>query len=504
MTPRLRALATGAAIAAAAIAAHASALRGGFVFDDHPLVLGGEAPIQGSLADAWLRTDAPDWLPVTWTVLWVAWRLWGPDPFGYHLLGLVLHAAAVLLAWRVLRGLDLPGAGLAAALFAVHPVAVESVAWVSELKNTTSGVLFFGAALAWLRFDGTRRRPGLLAASALLAAAVLAKPSAVVLPAALLAVPLLRRRRIVGRDLLALAPLAAVALVGGLVAVWFQHRHAMEGMALRPRGPAERIGGAAWALGSYLIDAFAPVRLAFLHPEWPIGPSSAWFYAPLALVAAVAIVLWRRRATWGDPVGIALGYHLVVVLPVLGLVDLAWLAFAPVSNHLQYLALLGPTALVAAAVDRLRRRHAGAAAALAAALLLALGGLAFRRALAFETDGTLWRAAVREAPGSAVARYQLALQLLREGDQAGAVRELEAMTRAARDPALRRRARCLLALFTGRYAEAAAEAVEAARLWPDPWFGREVARQLLRAGREAEAAAVLQASSPGAAGREPR
>jgi MYXO-CTERM domain-containing protein len=504
MPPRIRLLATGAAIAAAAIAAHAPALPGGFVFDDHYLVLGGEAPIQGSLADAWLRTDAPDYLPVTWTVLWIAWRLWGADPLGYHLLGLLLHAATALLAWRALRGLALPGAGLAAALFAVHPVAVESVAWISELKNTVSGALFFGAALAWLRFDGSRDRRTLLAAAALLAAAVLAKPSAVVLPAALLAVPLLRRGRITRRDLLALAPLLAVALVGGLLAVWFQHRHAMEGMALRPRGPAERIGGAAWALGSYLLDAFAPVRLAFLPPEWPVGPSSAWFYAPLALLVAAAIALWRRRAAWGGPVGIALGYHLAVVLPVLGLVDMAWLAFAPVSNHLQYLALVGPAALAAAALDRLRRRHAGAAAALAAALLLALAGLAFRRALAFESDATLWRAAVRDAPGSAMARYQLAMQLLREGDQPGAVRELEAMASVARDPALRHRARCLFALFTQRYAQAAAEAVEAARLWPDPWFGGEVARQLLRAGREVEAAAVLQASKPGAAAVEPR
>lgn len=504
MTPRLRALATGAAIAVAAIAAHAPALQGGFVFDDHYLVVGGEAPIQGRLADAWLHPDAPDYLPVTWTILWVAWRLWGADPLGYHLLGLLLHAATALLAWRVLRGLDLPGAGLAAALFAVHPVAVESVAWISELKNTISGALFFGAALAWLRFDASRDRRTLFGATGLLAAAVLAKPSAVVLPAALLAVPLLRRGRIARRDLLALAPLTAVALAGGLLAVWFQHGHAMEGMALRPRGAAERIGGAAWALGSYLLDAFAPVRLAFLRPEWPVGPSSAWFYAPLLLLTAAAIALWRRRAGWGGPVGIALGYHLAVVLPVLGLVDMAWLAFAPVSNHLQYLALLGPAALTAAALDGLRRRHAGAGAALSAALLLALGALASRRALAFESDATLWRAAVREAPGSAVARYQLAMQLLREGDRPGAVRELEAMAGVARDPALRHRARCLSALFTERYADAAAEAVEAARLWPDPWFGREVARQLLRAGREGEAAAVLGASSPGTDGRPPR
>jgi hypothetical protein len=499
----MRSLVTAAAIAGAALGAHAPALRGGFVFDDHHLVVGGEAPIHGSLADAWLRADAPDYLPVTWTVLWLAWKLWGADPFGYHLLGLLWHAFAAALAWRVLRGLDLPGAGLAAAIFAVHPAAVESVAWISELKNTVSGVLFFGAALAWLRFDRSRAWRNRLLAAALLGAAVLAKPSAVALPLALLLVPALRRRGLARSDLAALAPMFAVALAGGLLAVWFQHRHAMEGMALRPRGPAERIGGAAWAWGSYLLDAFLPVRLAFLNPEWPAGPSSAWFYAPLGLVAAAAVVLWRFRTSFGRPVAIALGYHLAVVLPALGLVDMAWLAFAPVSNHLQYLALIGPAALAAAALDGARQRRPLPAGALAAALLLSLGAATFRRAGDFESDATLWRGAVRDAPASAVARYQLAMQLLREADRPGAARELEAMASAARDPALRRRARCLSALFTGRYAEAAAEAVEAARLWPDPWFAGEVARHLLRAGREAEAAAVLRASRSAAVAGSP-
>ncbi len=480
------------AIAAAALAAHAPALRAGFVFDDHHLISGGDAPIQRPLQEVWLGADAPDYLPVTWSVLWLEWRLWGEAPLGYHVVNLLLHAAAAVLVWRVLHALEVSAAWLGGALFAVHPVAVESAGWISEHKNTVSAVLFLGAALAWLRFDlGGGRRPA-LAATALFALAALAKPSAVMLPVALLLALALRRGRVGLREVAALAPLFALALAGGFLALWFQREHAMAGMTIVPRGAAERIGGAGWALGSYLIDAFAPVRLAFLHAGWPVDPSSAVFYAPIGLLAAAGAALWLVRASWSRPALLALGYHLVLVLPVLGLVDIAWFAFAPVSNHLQYLALVGPVGLAAAAIGRLGRPRVRAA--LATALLLALGGLTYRRAQALESDATLWRAAAREAPESPIARYQLAMQLLREGDRGGALRELETMARVARDPALRHRARCLSALFAEKFADAAAEAVQAAAVRPDPGFGWEVARQMLLAGRLEEAATVLEAA----------
>jgi tetratricopeptide (TPR) repeat protein len=484
------------ALAAAAGAAHLPALRAGFVFDDHHLIEAGEAPIQRSLADAWLSADAPDYLPVTWSVLWAEWRLFGPTPLGYHAITLALHLGAALLLWRVLRGLELPGAWLAGLLFAVHPVTVESAAWISEHKNTVSAVLFLGGALAWVRFDATGRRRAWAAALGLHLLAVLAKPSAVMLPVALLGVPLLRRRRISRGDLARLLPLFAVSLAGGLVAIWFQRNHAMAGMAVAPRSAAERLGGAGWAEASYLLDALLPVRLAFLAPPWPLDADTPLFFGPLLALGALAAALWRVRSGWGWPALLALGYHAALVSPVLGLIDIAWFAFAPVSNHLQYLALMGPVALVAAGIERLRQARPAAGAALAVALAVFLGVLAHGRAAAFESDATLWAAAVEDAPASPIARYQLAMQLLSAGRRDEALAQLERMARVARQAHLRHRARALAALFSGRLTEAADEALLARQALPDEAFDQAVVRQLLQAGAAQEAARLLEPGLP--------
>jgi protein O-mannosyl-transferase len=495
---RWRGLALAAGIAAAALAAYLPVFRAGFVFDDHHLIEAGEAPIQGSLGEAWKSVEAPDYLPVTWTVLWFEWRLFGPSPLGYHALDLGFHIGVALLLWRLLFALGLPGSWLAGLLFAVHPVTVESAAWVSEHKNTVSGVLFMGAALSAVRSDQGGGRRASAAALGLHTLAVLAKASTVMLPVALLAVPLLRRRRLTRADLTRLGPLFAVSLAGGMVALWFQLHHAMAGMAVAPRGAAERLGGAGWAEAAYLLDAFLPVRLALLAAPWPLDASSPLFYVPLLALLVLAGGLVSRRAGLGWPVLLALGVHLALTLPVLGLVDIAWLAFAPVSNHLQYLALAGPVALVAAAIARLRRPMAAAGWVAGLAAALALGATTFGRAAAFENDLTLWTAAVRDAPASPVARYELALQLLAAGRSREAIQQLVEMAEVARQPHLRHRARALAALFSGRAAEATEEALRADEVLPDAGFDQAVVGELVRLGATGEAARLLRA------GRAPR
>jgi len=182
-----------------------------------------------------------------------------------------------------------------------------------------------------------------------------------------------------------------------------------------------------------------------------------------------------------------------MLLPVLGLVDMAWLALAPVSNHLQYLALMGPVALVANGLARaVEGRWRKVAVAASIALVACLGAETFRRSKAFESDLTLWQAAVRDAPGSAVARYQFAQYLRLAGRTAAAEAQIEAMARVAREPSLRHRARSLVALQQGRYADATAEALLAERIRPDPRFLLDLGRSLVGRGASSEAIAVLQ------------
>lgn len=478
-------------IALAALVAVAPSITGGFVFDDHSLVERGEL-LRGPLWRLWLTTDAVDYWPLTYSTFWLEWRVWGAAPLGYRLVNLALHAGVAVLLWRVLRRLAVPGAWLAGLLFAVHPVTVESVAWISERKNVLSGVLYLGTVLAWLRYRERPRRGAYLASLAVFTLALLAKTSTVVLPLVLLGIAAWEERRITRREVLAVSPFLALALVFGALTAWFQQVRSLAGAGY-PRGLAERAGGAAWALLAYLRAAFVPVDVPLVAPPWPARPGELLFWAPLAMmIAGGALLAWRWRGP-GRPLAFGLGYHALAVLPVLGLVDIAYLRVAPVAGHLQYLALMGPVTLGAAALARTWRpgpwRRVGLAATGATAV--ALLALSAARANAFQDDAHYWEAAARLAPQSRVAALAHADQLGASGRIAEARATLEGAAARLRDPADRRRAAAVLLVHSGRFEEGLAEARSAQALRPDPFFQRDLGELLIRARRYDDAIAVL-------------
>lgn len=486
---RLPAVLTGTAIAVFAALAFAPALGGGFVFDDH-LLIEGNPLLDGPLRRIWLGDGSADFWPLTYSLFWVEWRALGASPAGYHAVSIALHAVTAVLLWRVLRRLRVPGAPLGAAAFAVHPVAVESVAWISEQKNVLSGALFLGAALLFLRHREEGGRGRYAGALLLFLLALLAKTSTVMLPAALLAIAWVKVGRLRREDARATAPFFALSLALGAVTVWFQLDRAL---AATPsgRGPGERLVGAAFALLHYLRTAFLPVDLAFVSPPWPVAPGEPRFFLPLLallLAAAAAPWLWRGPAR---PLLLAAGYHALMVLPVLGLLDMAVFLFTPVANHLQYLALMGPAALLGWAAARLSARWPVPAAAAAGLVLAALAASTAARTTAFRDDLALWRAASEDAPQSLMAAWMHAEQVAAAGRPREALGLLEAAAGRLRDPAERARARALLLLQRRDVAGAlsALEAANAVRL--EPVFQFEIAQMLLQAGRPVEALGVL-------------
>jgi tetratricopeptide (TPR) repeat protein len=488
----------GALLIAAVAIAYAPALAAGFVFDDHPLLLGGQVLANGPLSRIWFSADAPDYLPLTWTSFWVEWRLWGDRAVGYHVVNVVLHAGAAVLLWRVLRALRVPGAYVGALLFALHPAAVESVAWISERKNTLSLVFFLATALAWIAARKAERDGGAspgrgralhVLAIALFGLALLSKSSVVMLPVALLGVAA-AEGGFSRRDVVNALPLFALALAAGIATIWFQAHNALAGETLPPRGLGERLAGAAWSLAAYLRAAFVPVHLPFVHAPSPAIGTAAFVAPILLLLAVAAAAVWGLRSGRARPVSLALGYHAAMVLPVLGFIDMAYFRIAPIANHLQYLALIGPAALGGYSSAWLAERFPRAMPIGAAAVALLLGSLTHGRARAFESELTLWEEAVRVEPSSAFAHKQLALTLLELGRTADAIREVEATADATPDPAERDRARAMAAFIAGRFDEAVAHAQRAERIRPDPGFQRDLATELARAGRTAEAIAV--------------
>ena len=253
------------AIAALTLFAYWPSLRGPFLWDDGLNVTRNRLVTQpGGLARIWCSTEPADYYPVTFTVFRAEWLCWGNQPTGYRVVNVLLHIANALLLWRIFRALDLRGAWLAALLFALHPVNVASVAWITELKNLL-GFAFAGlTVLAWLRFDETRRGAWHAAALAAFLLALLSKTAVAPLPFVLLGISWWRRNRLEWREA---APFFALAFALGLVAIWFQHHRVLEGTAVRHDDFLTRVATAGAAVWFYLWKAVLPVSLSLIYPR---------------------------------------------------------------------------------------------------------------------------------------------------------------------------------------------------------------------------------------------
>jgi hypothetical protein len=331
------------------------ALNGGFIFDDEVLLSRSELiRAADGLYRFWFTTEAHDYWPVTNTSLWLEWRLWGLDPTGYHWTNLLLHIANAILAWRLLRTVGVAGAFLGAALFLVHPVNVESVAWIAQRKNTLSMFFFLLSALTYER-AGDRR--GLYVTSVgLFVLAMLSKGSVVVLPPLLLLVAWWSRGGVSRHDLLRTAPFFLIGVVLTVVNIWFQ----AEGDATRDVTWIQRTLGAGAVLWFYWVKAVLPVGLSFVYPQWHIDATSVRWWLPLAAAAAVTgWLLWNYRAPRLRPFLFAWLFVAVALVPVMGFTDVYFMKFSLVADHYQYIAVLGVCGLAGAGVSLLIGHLAG-------------------------------------------------------------------------------------------------------------------------------------------------
>ncbi len=414
-------------------------LRGGFFWDDDSFLYANKfVRATDGLQRLWFTTQPTDYFPLTSSVLWVEWRLWGNHPRGYHVVNVLLHAAAALLAWRVLARLRVPGAWLAGLLFAVHPVAAASAAWITELKNTLPMALYLLSLLAWLRFDdggshhddttSTTSSTGTTNSSlyylyslGLFLLALLAKPSVVMLPVVLLLCAWWRRGKISLRDLARSLPYFALSLALGCVTVWFQHHKAIAvGEIVRPEGLLSRVAAAGWIAWFYLCKVLLPAGLCVIYPRWDVSGSSVLAFLPLALLIVGLAWLWTRRESWGRAPLFAAAYFLVSLLPVLGFVDTSFMENSLVADHLQYVAMIG---VIAFAAGMLARLGGAKAAFAAAACVLVLGGLTWSRAALYGDARSMWRDNVAKNPSAWLAWNNLGWTCHSAGDDEEAVED---------------------------------------------------------------------------------
>ncbi len=423
-TPARSRLAFGVALAlvcAALAFGYAPALRGGFVWDDDAHITAPALRTASGLARIWSDpTATQQYYPLLHTAFWLEQKLWGATPLGYHVLNLSLHALAAWLFGLCLRRLAVAGAWFAALLFALHPVAVESAAWISEQKNTLSLVFYLSAALAWLRFERDRSRLAYAAATLLFVAALLTKTVTATLPAALLVLAWWRRRRIAWRDdVVPLAPWFALAASAGLFTAWVERKLiGAEGAAFE-LDFAQRGLLAGRVVWFYLGKLAWPADLAFFYPRWKINAGAIVAWLPLVAAVALTVILLRRRDTRTRGPLVAWLLFVGSLFPALGFFNVFPFLYSFVADHFQYLPSLAIFALAGAALARLAPPPR---VAVTVVLAVGLGFLTRQQAALYRDNETLLRATLARNPASWVAANNLGKELL--GDPA---RRREAM-----------------------------------------------------------------------------
>lgn len=459
--------------------------------------------VQGpySLGNIWIAPTGPDYFPLTTTGFWLEWHCFGRVVRGYHVVNIVLHALSSLLLWALVATMGLPGGWVAGLLFAVHPLCVESVAWISELKNTLAQPLFLAAAIHAVRADSRDARSVTLddvAALAWFLLAMFAKTSVVMFPVVMLLHAWWRRGALRPRDLVRAAPFFLVSLLLGLVTLHFQHTKAIGDEAIPVGGPASRLAlsgmSALFSIGKVLL----PVGLVPIYPRWEVDPPRPWQFLPWAAIVAVVVLAWRQRQSWGRHLLFALGFFLLMILPVLGFVTIAYMRITWAADHFVYLPMISIIVLVAAAAagwyGRLPADSRPPAAAVGMALVAALGVTARTYAAAWVNEKSLWTHTLASNPDAWQAHNRIGSVIMREGDVQTALEHFEAASRLRPDLGETHNNRAQALLVQGRIAEAIEAAEAAAAASPQMAIVRfNLANTYAAAGRPADAEAVLLA-----------
>jgi tetratricopeptide (TPR) repeat protein len=404
----------------ATLLAYRPAWNGSPVWDDDVHMTSPALRSLDGLVQSWALPRGPvQYFPLVRTVFWLQSHLWGDSTPGYHLLNILLHVVSALLLVRILRKLEVRGAWLAGAIFALHPVMVESVAWISELKNTLSGVFFLSASLTYLAYTETGKRRSYLSALGLFVLGLLSKTTIAPFPLAMLAVIWWKRGRLSWRrDITPLLPFFLAGILLGLTTLYVERSH------IGTREPelefsfVERCLIAGRAIWFYLGKVFLPVNLTISYPRWVLNATVWWQYLFPAAALVAGFISWTMRKTWRAPATVCL-YFTVMLLPFLGFFSFFTFRYSFAADHYQYLAAIGPivmgAGLLEMALDSTRGGRGILKTAVSVMLLLMLGALSWKQSGMYSDAETLYQTTITRNDRSWMAHNNLGIVLANMG-----------------------------------------------------------------------------------------
>ena len=412
--------------------AYYPATRAGFIWDDDLYVTENHlltAP--DGLRRIWFTTESPSqYFPLTYTALLIQHRLWDLNPAGYHLVNIMLHALNAILVFLLFTRLKLRGAWMAAAIFALHPVHVESVAWVTELKNTLSGMFCLLALMSYLRYEESRHSRWYAGAFVLFALGLLSKTVILTLPLVILLLGWWRRGRITRREVSLLVPFMVAGLAMGLLSSWWEINQQGTTGEVFDFSFFQRVLLSGRALCFYVLKLLWPVNLTFSYPQWTLNPFAPEQYLWHLALALLLFALWQMKNRWGRGPLTGMCVFAVTLAPMLGFINYYTMRYSFVADHYQYLASLGLIAVLVGSVQWqfeawIRAASGSAAARLRTAelcigivVLLMLGILTWRQSYVYRDSTTLWMDTLKKNPRSWMAYNNLGIIVTREGNPA--------------------------------------------------------------------------------------
>lgn len=398
----------------AALFIYAPSFKGDFLWDDDDYVTDNcSLRSVSGLKDIWFNpASSPQYYPLVFTSFWLEYQIYGASPLPYRIHNVILHLAVSLLVWRMLIRLNVSGAYLAALLFAVHPVSVESVAWIAERKNVLSALFFMLSLWFCISSFGlveTRRVRRRLPVSAYGVAllcficALFSKTVTALLPAVVVLLAWWKQKLRI-RTVLYLLPFFVLGAAMGLYTAWMEKVHVGADGLEWAFSPVERILIAGRVVWFYLGKLVWPVGLSFIYPRWQIDASQAVQYVYPIAAMALAVVLWMMRSRIGRGAAAAFFIYAVLLFPVMGFLDVYPMRYSFVADHFAYLAGIPVLVLIVSAVSKLKRPLFRGLYSLILVLFILM---AHARAAHFQDPETLWKTTLLRNPACLMALNNL-------------------------------------------------------------------------------------------------